>query len=196
VSSVSATLGTSFTDSPIRKAFMRWQCRVRQTAMRDYAGRPDDSITPALYLSGEDVPMGHVITLINKAPGYSVTPELQHMAAKTNDPAERREKAIQFFSSTYYQKAGEFSDILTSTFPPESPGAAAIHEAKTVRLRFEAYAQAWDLPCKVWKLAGHNPLYQATLAHNRLFNPDLHPDTVVLGFEPDWGSATSDPEVR
>ena len=196
MNSLGATLGETLDNSPLRKAFLRWQCRVRQMAMRDNFGRPDDGIMPAVHLEGAAEPMGHIITLINKSPGYSVTPELHHMAAKTNDPAQRREQAIRYFSATYYQKAGEFSDILTATFPPGSPGAAKIREAETVRLRFEAFTQTFDLTTKVWRLADHNPLCQATIAHNRLFNPDLHPNTEVLGFEPDWAASSSEPEIR
>ena len=196
MNSIAAALGGSYSDAPLRKAFLKWQCRVRQIAMRDSDGRPDDGIMPALYLSGEDEPLGHIITLMNKTPGYSVTAELQHMAAKTNDPAQRRDQAIRFFSAAYYQKAAEFSDILTATFPPGSPGAATIREADEVRLVFDAYAQSFDLTCKVWRLAEHNPLYQSTMAHNKLFNPALHPDTEVLGFEPIWDRSSSDPEIR
>lgn len=196
MTSLGATLGESYSTSPLRLAFLKWQCRVRQTAMRDNHGRPDDSIAPALYLPGEVEPMGHIITLMNKTPGYSVTPELIHMAKKTNDPAQRRDQALRFFSATYYQKAAEFSDILTATFPPASRGAAQIREAGTARLKFEAYTQVFDLTCKVWRLAVHNPLYQSTMAHNTLFNPTIAPDTEVLGFEPDWAASTSDPEYR
>jgi len=196
MNTLGAALGESYSVSPLRAAFMKWQCRVRQLAMRDNHGRPDDAIMPALYLPDEAEPMGHIITLLNKSPGYSVTPELLHMARKTNDPAQRREQAMQYFSATYYQKAAEFSDILTATFPPGSPGAASIRSAETVRLRFEAFAQVFDLKCRVWKLAPHNPLHQATMAHNQLFNPALAPDTEVLGFEPDWDASTSVPEYR
>jgi len=194
--SLSATLGQSFSDAPIRSAFVKWQCRVRQNAMRDYDGRPDDGIMPAVYLSGSDEPMGHIITIMNKAPGYSLTAEMNHMAAKTNDPAQKRDQAIRFFSATYYQKAKEFSDLLTATFPPGSPGAAIIRDAETVRLVFDAYNQMFDLTCKVGRLAAHNPLYQSTMAHNTLFNPSLPPDTEVLGFEPNWEASTSDPVYR
>lgn len=196
MSSLGTVLGESYSASPLRLAFLKWQCRVRQIAMRDNQGRPDDAITPALFLPNHAEPLGHIITLLNKAPGYSVTPEMLHMAKKTNDPAQRRDQAIRFFSATYYQKAAEFSDILTATFPPGSPGAASIRDAGMVRLHFEAYMQVFDLSCKVWRLASHNPLYQATMAHNRLFNPALPEDTEVLGFEPDWNASSSEPEVR
>lgn len=196
MTSLAATLGTSFSDSPLRKAFLRWQCRVRQTAMRDNEGRPDDGIIPAVFLPGEDEPMGHIITLLNKAPGFSLVPEFKHMAAKTNDPAQRREQALKFLSATYYQKSAEFADMLTATFPPGSPGAATLRDAGEVRLRFEMYAQVFDLTCKVWRCAAHNPLREATMAHNALFNPTLPPDTEVLAFEPQWDRSSSIPEIR
>ena len=196
MSALGAALGETFSASPLRLAFLKWQCRVRQLAMRDNAGRPDDAITPELYLADEDEALGAVITILNKSPGYSVTPEMQHMAAKTNDPAQRRETALTFFSATYYQKASEFSDILTATFPPESPGAAKIREAGEVRLRFDAYNQVFELTCKVWRLAEHNPLFQATVAHNKLFNPAFAPGTEVLGFEPIWDRSSAEPPLR
>ena len=188
--------GESSSASPLRLAFLKWQCRVRQIAMRDNQGRPDDAITPALFLPHQEKPVANIITLMNKTPGYSVTPELLHMARKTNDPAQRRDQAIRFFSATYYQKAIEFSDILTATFPPGSPGAASIRNAGKVRLRFEAYMQVFDLLCKVWRLVPQNPLYQTTMAHNRLFNPALPGNTEVLGFEPDWSASSSEAEVH
>ncbi|WP_246558112.1 hypothetical protein [Roseovarius nubinhibens] len=177
--------------NPLQMTFLRWQCRVRQMAMRDQEGRPDDAITPAVYLPGEDDAMGHIITLLNKSPGYSVTAELDYMAAKTNDPAQRRDQALQFLAAGYYQNAVEFSDILTATFPPGSEGAKTLHEAGHVTLVFEAFNQRFDLKCKVWRLAAHNPLHAATIAHNRLFNPALPPGTEVLGFEPDWDASSA-----
>lgn len=193
--SIAHVLGQSMSDSPLRMAFLRWQCRTRQIAMRENHGRPDDSMTPEVWLPDADEPMGHIITLLNKVPGHEVVPEMEHMARKTHDPAQRRENALRFLSATYYQKAGEFSDILTATFPPESPGAARLRAAETVRLVFDAYAQRFDLTCRVWRLTETNALHRATLAHNALFNPTLPPGTVVLGFEPDWAACSADPGI-
>lgn len=188
-------LGASMSEHPLRMGFLRWQCRCRQMAMRERDGRPDDAITPSLTLAGEARPLGHIITVLNKAPRHSVTAELSHMRARTNDPAQRREQAIRFLSAGYYQKPAEFSDILTATFPPGSPGAAAIRAAGEVTLRFDAYSQEFRLVCRVWKLAAQNPLCRSTLAHNALFNPTLHPETEVLGFEPDWERSHAAPEI-
>ena len=125
----------------------------------------------------------------------SKTPELQHMFRRTHDPAQRREEAIRFFAETYYQKAREFSDTLTATFPPGSPGSIAISAAGNCTLTFEAYGQRYDLLCKVWTLDKTNPLHPATWWHNMLFNPNMHPDTVIFGFEPDWAHSTAEPET-
>jgi hypothetical protein len=180
-------------DTGLRDAFMRWQCRVRQIMMRDGRGRPGEAIMPAVTLPGADAPMGHIITVMSKAPQYSRTPEMRHMVRKTNDPALRREAALTFFSEYYYQKAAEFSDILTATFPPGSPGASSIREAGRATLTFEAYNQRYDLACRVWTLAGNNLLHQATYWHNLLFNPELAADTIILGFEPDWSRSSAAP---
>jgi len=177
----------------LRDAFLHWQCRVRQMMMRDDDGRPVDAIVPALTLAGQSGPMGHVITVLSKSPQFSVAPELRQMVRRTNDPAQRRQAALTLFSEFYYQKAAEFSDILTATFPPNSPGAAAIREAGEATLRFDAYSQRFDLVCRIWSLAGHNPLWQSTYWHNLLFNPNLPSDTVILGFEPDWSRSSADP---
>lgn len=191
MSMAASVLGVSVTDHPLRQQFMKWQCRVRQLAMRDNHGRPDDAISPAVMLAGQDAAMGHIITVMNKSPGYSLTAELQHIGRKTHDPAQRREQAMQFLSATYYQKQHEFSDILTATFMVHSQGAAKLYKAKNCTLVFEAYAQRYDLQCNVWRLAAHNPLYQATMAHNQLFNPAIAPDTIILGFEPDWQASSA-----
>lgn len=191
---LAAQLGMTTDDHPLRAAFLGWQCRTRLMMMREGGGRPSDAVTPAVTVAGETAPLGHVITILNKAPAFSITPELVHMTKKTNDPSKWREEALRLFSATHYQKADTFSDILTATFPPGSPGAARLRAAKTVTLSFRAFAQAYDLRCRVWKLARRNPLHAATMAHNRLFNPALRPDTEVLGFEPDWSASSADPD--
>ncbi len=177
----------------LKEHFMQWQCRLRQIIMREKEGKPDASIMPALKLKNSDEAMGHIITLICKAPAYSKVPELKHMVRKTHDPANRRKSALTLFSETYYQRASEFSDILTCTFSPNSEGATAIKRAGHVTLEFEAYNQSFHLYCKVWRLSEHNPLWQATYWHNLLFNPSLPGDTIILGFEPDWSKAVANP---
>jgi len=192
-SSVAQVLGMTPEAHPMREAFLKWQCRVRQISMRENMGRPDDACTPELTLAGDSEPLGHVITVMSKLPAFSKTPEFKHMVKRTHDPAQRRDKAIELFSETYYQKGREFSDILTATFPPDSEGALKIRRAGECTLTFDAYNQRYELQCKVWRLARKNPLYQATWWHNQLFNPGLSGEAVILGFEPDWDASSADP---
>ncbi len=193
--SIASVLGETHERHPLKNGFLKWQCHVRQLMMRELEGRPSDAVTPAIILPKDDEPLGHVITVLNKSPGYSQTPEMEHMFRKTNDPAQVRDEAIRYLSATYYQKHHEFSDILTATFPPGSPGAAQIHKAGQAKLVFDAFAQRFELDCRVWRLADHNPLARATFAHNRLFNPDLPAGTEILGFEPNWNTSAADTAI-
>ncbi len=193
MTSAATILGQSFSENPLKLAFLKWQCRVRQIAMREEEGRPGAATMPSVLLSGDTQPLGHIITVLNRAPAHSVTAELLHMARKTNDPAIRRQQAIQFLSAEYYQRPQRFSDVLTATFQPESDGAARLLDKRECVLEFDAFAQDFRLWCKVWRLEANNSLYQATVAHNRLFNPSLPDNTIVLGFEPDWTRSSADP---
>lgn len=179
----------------LRDAFLKWQCLTRQIAVRQNQGRPDEAVTPAVLLKGKTEAYDHIITVLSKTPQQSLLPELQHLVRRTLDPAQRRQKALELLSETYYQKPTSFSDILTATFPPQSPRAAVIRKADHCRLLFSGYGQAYQIECKIWALTKKNTLYQATFWHNLLFNPGLHPDTIVLGFEPDWTKSTSEPLV-
>ncbi len=193
--SVIQVLGKRPGDHELMHQFLGWQCRVRQIAMRDNRGMPDDAATPAVTLPGQSEPLGHIITVFSKWGAHSQTPEMKHMVKRTHDPAQRREKALEYFSSSYYQKAKQFSDTLTATFQPGSEGAAKLINAGQCQLLFEAYSQKYILQCKVLKLSETHPLYQSTWWHNLLFNPDLHPDTIILGFEPDWNESKHESTV-
>ena len=85
-----------------------------------------------------------------------------------------------------FQKHKEFSDILTATFQPNSIGAETIIKNGLCKLIFDSYSQKFELQCKVKKLESSNPFYQSTWWHNILFNPSLHPETVILSFSPNW----------
>ena len=150
---------------------------------------------PDVYLDGDNKEFGKIITVMSKTAPHSVLPELQHMGRSTFDPAQRRDKALTFFSSAYYQKHREFDDTLTATFLPGSQGAQTIRSASPVRLRFDAYNQHFDLCCNVRVLVDQHPLHQATWWHNFLFNPQLSAECIILGFMPDWAESRADPEI-
>ena len=193
MTSVSAFLGDSCKKHPLKDRFLKWQCHVRRMMMRDNLGKPTAAVLPEVFLYKHGQSLGSIISIMNKLPIYSETPEMLHMARKTHDPAQRRSQALQYFSASYYQKHSHFSDILTATFQPRSKGATKILEEGQCRLVFEAYAQKFDLLCTVEALSQSNPLYVSTLAHNRLFNPALPGETQVLGFAPQWARCSGEP---
>ena len=171
---------------PLKAKFMRWQCRVRQISMREYAGKPDSGIIASVKSAIDGETLGSIITVMNKAMAHSRTPELKHMYLQTHDPAKRREKALQFFSGTYYQKHQTFSDIFTATFMAGSAWAQKLAEEDRCQLIFEAYNRHFELVCRTEALNSSHPFHQATRWHNLLFNPNLDPNTVILGFKPEW----------
>ncbi len=177
----------------LRDSFLKWQCHVRQIAMRQNGGKPSDGMMPELRLTADSTPAGNIISVMCKSYEYSKTMEIRHLARKTLDPQARRDSAIKFFSEYYYQKAREFSDIVTSTFPPGSPGAQSILEAGRCWLRFEQYNQTYDIACQPYRLGNNDPLHQATFWHNYLFNPALPGDAMIIGFKPDWASSSAEP---
>ena len=193
MSGLQEVLGLKQERHPLRDMFVKWQCRIRQICMREMQGRPDAGVIAEVAPAGADTALGDIITVLNKAPLHSKTPEMRHMFLKTHDPAQRRDKALEFFSETYYQKHREFSDVLTATFVPDSAGAAQLVAAQECTLHFEAYGQSFTLQCETRALGAGDPLFQATYWHNLLFNPNLNPNTVILAFEPMWDTSRADP---
>ena len=176
----------------LRNRFLRWQCRIRQIAMRRDGGRPSSGMTP--LVSGPEGPVARVVTVLAKRPEHSVTMELRHLARRTHDPAERRENALKLLAERHYQAANEFSDTLTASFTADSRTAARLLEGRHCRLDFEQFSQRFRVHCAVRRLSEHNPLREATFWHNLLFNPRLPADCIILGFEPDWGRSEADPD--
>ena len=176
----------------LRDRFLRWQCRIRQIAMRTQGGRPTSGMTPVASVVGTGAPIARVVTVLCRRPEHSATMELRHMARRTHDPAERRESGLKFLAEQYYQAASEFSDILTASFAPDSASAAALVDHRECRLAFEQFSQRFDVHCTVRRLSPANPLREATFWHNLLFNPRLSADCIILGFEPDWPGSEAD----
>jgi hypothetical protein len=72
--------------------------------------------------------------------------------------------------------------------------AARLLEAGECLLEFDAFAQNYKMICTVRGLKAGTPAFEATLWHNRLFNPVLPSDVAILGFKPQWRSAQAHPE--
>ncbi|MDX1431786.1 MAG: hypothetical protein R3286_04990 [Gammaproteobacteria bacterium] len=178
----------------VRRAFLGWQCRIRQLAVRRDGGRPSPGMRPLARI-GERA-LGPVVVLMNKREPEAYTAELRHMRRRSNDPAERYASALAFLSAAYYQRPEEFSDRLTALFAAGSARARALGEAGHCLLEFDQYAQAFTLPCAVRDLDPDDPAWLATYWHNSLFNADIPGAIAVLEFAPDWRTASATPAPR
>ena len=173
-------------------SFLKWQCRVRQMAVREHAGRPDDSMSPTAEFPSGAIRVRRIVTVICRKPEFSKTPELMHIAKRSNDPARRRDDALKFLAAEHYQQPSKFSDTLVASFSPGSATAARMAEARSCALEFRAYAQRYMFSCAIRQLEVGDPIREEAWWHNLMFNPDLPPDAVMLGFDPDWRGSISE----
>lgn len=173
----------------LREDFLGWQCRVRQLSARQAGGRPMAGMRPrVLTPAGDALSQGIVVLIVEDDPADN-TALFHHQYLRTNDPIERYEKIVEILAAGYFQHAENFSDVMTALFGPDSAVAAALLNHGGCVLEFEAYAQAYRMPCKVVELATEDPFFQATYWHNRMFNPNMPPGVRVLSFTPDWTHA-------
>ena len=194
VANMSTDQTTSDEHSVLRDHFLGWQCRVRQYSLRKEEGRPTSGMRPSLTI--DDQPVGHISVLIVKQYSDDYTAQFRYMVQKTNDPAERYQSALDMLSSAYYQRAKEFSDELTALFGPNSPTAIRLINNGQAHLAFSEYNQSYLLPCKVRNLPTDSEGFQATYWHNKLFNPNLPGEVLIVGFQPDWASAQALPPTK
>ena len=148
--------------------------------------------------SGDESPennLGYIITVLNKSVGCSKLPEMKHIARHTNDPAQRREKAIKFFGEYYYQYSHEFSDCLTATFQQQTTQIQNLLDVGRCILKFDASHISYQLPCKVNRLQHGDAFFATTWWHNFLFNPNLSAETVVAAFQPNWEEAVTNQPI-
>lgn len=168
------------------QSFLKWQCQVRRMAVREHAGRPDESITPTVELPCGETRGRRIVTVICRKPEYSSTPELMHIAKRSNDPAQRRDDALKFLAAEHYQQPSKFSDTLVASFSPGSAVAARMTAAGSCALEFRAYAQRFRFRCAIRRLEVGDPIREAAWWHNLMFNPGIRADAAILAFDPDW----------
>ena len=102
-------------------------------------------------------------------------------------------KAIQFLSSTFFQKTDDFEGDLTGLFPKTSFTASKIKKHKKCFLDFFYQKQYFRISCSVKELKKDDMDYQFTFWHNFLFNSNLSPESRVLTFRPNWSDSIANP---
>lgn len=172
----------------LRRRFLRWQCDIRQTAMRDDGGRPSPGMCPRVVdRAGREIAASLTVLLKPKHPEES-TAFFRFQVRRSADPRDIYQRALTYLQSDYFQDPKSFSDELLAVLPQGSPTAAMLIDGGECGLEFAQAGWAYGLPCAVRELAPGDAAREAALWHNRVFNPGL-PDTAqVLAFKPDWAS--------
>ncbi len=180
-------------NSELKNSFIAWQCRLRQMAMRDHGGVPMPGFRPQVSsLKGEIIMPEMTVLLVPNNPEDS-TAFFKFQLQKTHDHRQAFEAGIKYLAADFYQLPELFSDELTAVFAKGSRTARHLLKLKTVLLDFEQYAQRYRIASTVKRLAPRDVAREASLWHNRLFNPGLGNDVEVLSFRPNWKNAMAEP---
>jgi hypothetical protein len=141
---------------------------------------------------GQELSPALTVLILPKEPTES-TVFFRFQVQKTTDPREAYERGLAFLQAGYFQQPNDFSDMLTAVLPAGSPLAAALLAETTCMLEFDQFRQFYRLCCAVFELGASEPARDATLWHNRLFNPALPDDVCVLAFRPKWAESEAKP---
>jgi len=173
------------------REFLGWQCRLRQLAARQNGGRPSAGMRPRVTSrEGTELSPGIVTLIVETDPSES-TQLFRYQYLRTQDPNERYDGMLEILRGSYFQEPARFSDRITALFGPDSQLAAVLLNAGQCVLEFEQYLQGYRIPCAVARLAESHAFHQATLWHNRMFNPQIPPGVEILSFLPDWPHAST-----
>jgi hypothetical protein len=173
----------------LRDDFLGWQCRIRQIAMRQDGGRPSQGMRPrVLDATGRELSPALTVLIVPRDPAES-TDFFRFQVMKHADPRDLYQRALNYLQADYFQRPAEFGELLTAVLPPGSEVAARLLDDGRCVLAFEQFSQRYRLPCAAFEAETGEAIREATLWHNRLFNPSLPDDVLVLGFRPNWKSA-------
>lgn len=171
-------------DNSTSSEFTYWQCQIRKFSVRNLEARPTSGIRPELILNGDSIA---VITtlLVPESPDHDIS-HLKHAYQKTFDPKKRREDALKYLQSEFYQFPYRFSGELTALAGKGSNWVQRVADADQVELFFEQDSRQWQLSCATELLSMDDQRWQFTLAHNQLFNHTLTTNVDVILFKPVW----------
>ena len=180
-------------NSELKNSFIAWQCRLRQIAVRDHGGVPMPGMRPRVAsLKGDILLPEMTVLLVPKAPKES-TAFFRFQLQRTHDHRQAFEAGLKYLAGDFYQLPELFGDEITAVFTKGSRSAQHLIKQRTVLLDFEQYAQRYRMACAVKRLPARDVSREASLWHNRLFNPHLGNDAEVLSFKPNWKNAMAEP---
>ena len=180
-------------NAEMRRQFLAWQCRIRQISVRDHGGRPLPGMCPrVLARDGTEILDAMTILLVPERPRESLA-FFKFQVQRASEPRDAYEAGLRYLSGGFYQEPERFKDEMTAVFTPASPVARRISRDRKCLLAFEQSGQRYTMLCTVRRLPDRDMARECALWHNRMFNPSLPFDSLVLAFLPDWKSANGVP---
>ena len=82
--------------------FVIWQCSLRQRNFRMFGGKPSEGISAILSDLKTSTRISSIRSVLIEKNCENTAKMFEFMIKKTNDPEERFDKAVKFFSSEYY----------------------------------------------------------------------------------------------
>ena len=152
----------------VAKDFFAWQCRIRQDAMRLAAGRPSAGMYARL-LEPEDCNNASIVFLLQRKDAQQYVAQFRFIVAANLELQERRERGLKVLASTYYQNSPMFLPLITATFARDSSLAELLLRAGKARFACSESAHSFIWQARIEESFDGNDLYEASLAHNRLF---------------------------
>ena len=157
--------------------------------MRADGGRPSPGMRPrVLDDSGGELAPALTVLLVPREPEES-TAFFRFQVMRSADPRDLYQRGLAHLQADYFHRPQGFSDRMTAVLDAASPLAARLLAEKHCVLAFDQFSQRWRLPCAVFRLGADETAREASLWHNRIFNPSLPDDVSVLQFKPDWATA-------
>lgn len=175
-----------------REEFLRWQCRLRQIAMRKDDGKPSPGMQASVWLGGGENLLSAMNMMLVQGDPEESTAFFKFQMKKSHDPKQVLEKGLQFLQSAYYHHAPSFRDEMTALFPKASGVADRLVEEGQCLLQFEQFNQVFKLVCTTRRLEEEEESWQATFWHNAMFNAKLPGDPTIIGFTPHWDKSTAE----
>lgn len=180
----------------LRERFIGWQCRLRKIAVREAGGRPSAGMRPrVLSPASQELAAAITVLIVPADPDDSIK-LFRYQVLRTEDPAERHDKALELLATDYFRHPREFSDVMTALFAGRSSLADELLGRGQCQLLFEQGDHQYRMACGVVEFPEQDPYFQATYWHNRLYNPCLPAGVRVLGFKPDWSRASFKKTLR
>ena len=130
------------------------------------------------------------VLIVPKKPDES-TSFFRFQVMRTQDPRDLYQRGLAYLQADYFHQPQNFSDRMTAVLDRASPLAASLLAEKSCVLEFDQYAKVFRIPCAVRQLSKRDEARAASLWHNRIFNPALPDDALVLELKPDWAKAVA-----